>query len=164
MKITKEIIDHVMSMYNSSPKFTQQDIADLVGVSRTMVNRILHGYYYIDQRGKVRFDKNAKKAVPNDTDAALKPKDVSFDLDENGEVKDDIFYHTKLKYLAAKDLDDKEDKFLNEHGMRGMLYEARLCKYAFYILRELQGIKESLDNKRDYMNAISFSCGEAKTE
>lgn len=139
MKITKEIIDHVMSIYNSGPKFTQQNIADLVGVSRTMVNHIIHGYYYVDQHGKVRFDKDAKKATPDDTDAALKPKDASFDIDEDGEPVDD----KPITKLAQKRLaiDAEEDDFLNYHGMRGMLYEARLCKYAFYILRELKELR-----------------------
>ena len=138
-RLTKEEIQHVMSLRTSHPDFTQKEIAQLVGISRTAVNHILHGYYYVDDRGKVHVDHDAHKAVPDDTYEGLKPKTASFNIGEDGEPVDD----KPVRELAQKrlDIDDEENDFLNYHGMRGMLYEARLCKYAFYILRELKELR-----------------------
>lgn len=135
-RLTKEEIQHVMSLRTGNPSYTQKKIAQLVGITETSVSRILNGYYYIDDRGKVHIDHDAHKATPDDAFEGLKPKDASFDIGEDGEPVDD----KPVKELAQKRLaiDAEEDDFLNYHGMRGMLYEARLCKYAFYILRELK--------------------------
>lgn len=99
------------------------------------------------------FDEMANTPSKDDTFESFKPCSASFDLDENGDVIEEPL--EKIGRFAHKTIDmqkrlnEEEDHFLNEHGLRGKSCEVQIRRYLFYILKELKKLTTEQDVQQD---------------